>query len=281
MKQRDTVAIIGVGLIGGSVGSGLLRRGLARRVVGIGRRESTLQKAKERGTISEATTDLAAGVSQAELIVVCTPVCHIVEHAKTAAESAPKDAIITDAGSIKSGIVSELEATLADGPAFVGSHPMAGSEKSGPEFADADLFEDRLAIVTPTERTPPAALAEVEEFWRSLGARVTRMAPEEHDAAAGAVSHLPHVLASALAAATPESLLPLAAGGWLDTTRVAAGDVELWRQILTENRVHALRSLAEFEKTLSSFRDALKRGDDHLLVRLLEQGKRRRDAVGN
>jgi prephenate dehydrogenase len=250
-------------------------------VVGIGRRESTLAKAVQRGAITEATTDLATGVSQAEFIVVCTPVCHIVEQVRAAAEHAPPGAILTDAGSTKGEIVAALDGELPRGAGFVGSHPMAGSEKAGPEFAEEDLFEDRVTIVTPTANTPHAALSAVEQFWQSLGARTVRMAPQEHDAAVAAVSHVPHVAAAALAAVTPEELLPLVGGGWCDTTRVAAGDVELWRQILTENRGHVLRALAEFEKTLASFREALARGDDAALVRLLEQGKLRRDAVGN
>jgi prephenate dehydrogenase len=281
MNQRGTVAILGVGLIGGSIGLALRSRGLARRVMGVGRRESTLEKALGRGAITEATTDLARGVAEAELVVVCTPICNIVEHVRAAAEHAPPGAIITDAGSIKGEIVAALEGELPRGAVFVGSHPMAGSEKTGPEFADENLFQDRVTIVTPTESTPPPALAAVEEFWQSLGARTVRMTPEEHDAAVAAISHVPHLVAAALAAVTPEEWLPLAAGGWCDTTRVAAGDVELWRQILAGNRSHVLRSLAEFEKTLASFREALTRGDDAELVRLLEQGKRRRDAVAS
>jgi prephenate dehydrogenase len=281
MNQRGTVTILGVGLIGGSIGLALRRRGLARRVVGVGRRESTLAKALERGAITEATTALVRGVAEAELVVVCTPLCNIVEHVRGAAENAPPGVIITDAGSTKGAIVAALEDDLPRGAAFVGSHPMAGSEKTGPDFADEDLFQDRVTIVTPTQSTSPQALEAVEEFWRSLGARTVRMAPEEHDRAVAAVSHLPHLAASALAAATPEEWLSLAAGGWSDTTRVAAGDVELWRQILSVNRSHVLRSLAEFEKTLAAFRAALVRGDDAELIRLLEEGKRRRDAVGN
>src|SRR5690606_23818778 len=122
-------------------------------------------------------------------------------------------------------------------------------------------------IITPTERTPPAAVEEIEAFWRSLGSQVYRMSPQAHDAAVATVSHTPHILASIMAARTPEELLPLVGGGWLDTTRIAAGDVEWWRQILTENRRHVLRSLGEFEKTLASFRDALARGDDAEFVR--------------
>jgi prephenate dehydrogenase len=235
----------------------------------------------QRGAVSEATTDVASGVAAAELIVVCTPVGKIVEYVRQAARHAPRGAILTDAGSTKGEIVAALDGSLPSEAAYVGSHPMAGSEKNGPEFAEADLFEDRVVIVTPTEYTPPSALKIVEAFWQSLGARTFRMTPQEHDAAVATVSHTPHLAASALAAATPAELLPLVGGGWLDGTRVAAGDVELWRQILTENRPHVLRSLEEFEKTLASFRDALARGDEAALVHLLEQGKRRRDAVGN
>ncbi len=281
MTQRDTVAILGAGLIGGSIGLALRRRGLARRVIGVGRRESTLQKALAREAITDATTDLAVGVAQADLVIVCTPVCHIVEHVRQTAQHAPPGVLITDAGSTKGEIVAALEQNLPRGAVFVGSHPMAGSEKTGPEFAEADLFERRATIVTPTANTPPAAVEQIEAFWRSLGSQVFRMSPQAHDAAVATISHTPHVAASVLAAVTPEELLPLVGGGWLDTTRVAAGDVELWRQILTENRGHVLRSLDEFEKTLASFRDALARGDDAYFVHLLEQGKRRRDAVGN
>jgi prephenate dehydrogenase len=281
MQQRETVAIIGVGLIGGSVGLALRRRGLARRVIGIGRREGPLQEALNLGAITEATTDLAAGVSQAELIIVCTPVASIVEHVRAAAQRAPRGALVTDTGSTKGEIVAALDRGLPAGATFVGSHPMAGREKKGAEFAKENLFENHLAIVTPTAQTPLAAVEAIKEFWQSLGARTISMAPHEHDAAVAAVSHLPHLAASALAAATPENLLPLAASGWRSCTRVASGDVELWRQIFTENRLHVLQSLVEFEKTLSSFREALSRGDDAELIRLLEQGKRRRDAVGN
>jgi prephenate dehydrogenase len=280
MNQRGTVAILGVGLIGGSIGLALRRRGLARRVVGVGRRESSLAKALQRGAVTEATTDLARGVAEAELVVVCTPICNIVEYVRAAAEHAPPGVIVTDAGSTKGEIVAALD-DLPRGAAFVGSHPMAGSEKTGPEFAEEDLFQDRVTIVTPTPNTPPHAVQAVEEFWQALGSRTVRMSPDEHDAAVAAISHVPHLAASALAAATPEEWVSLAAGGWSDTTRVAAGDVELWRQILTVNRSHVLRSLSEFETTLAAFRAALARGDDAELVRLLEQGKRRRDAVGN
>lgn len=281
MKQRDTVAILGVGLLGGSIGLALRQRGLAQTVVGIGRTASRLRVAEEIGAVSWATSDLACGVAQADLIVVCTPVGHVVEHVRQIRGACRPEALITDVGSTKGEICRAL-AAAAEGPGtFVGSHPMAGSEKSGPEFADPNLFEGCVTVVTPTEAAAEARVSEVEEFWRSLGSRVLRMAPDEHDRAVAEISHLPHLVASALAASTDPRDLVLAATGWRDTTRVAAGDVELWRQIFSENRSHVLQSLAKFEKVLSAFRQALEGHDSGELVRLLAAGKRHRDSLAS
>ena len=285
MKCWDTVAIVGVGLIGGSIGLALQQRGLARRVVGIGRNAERLKKAAELGAITEWTTRIQAGVAKAELVVVCTPVELIVEQVCQVAEACPGGATITDVGSTKLQIVSELDRRLGDAArrdvGFVGSHPMAGSERSGVEYSQADLFENRVTIVTPSESTCPEKRQAVEQFWRSLGSRVLRRSPADHDRAVAAVSHLPHLVASALAAATPANSRSLVGGGWLDTTRVAAGDVELWRQILWDNRCYVLSSLDRFEKVLASFRDALLRDDPSRLVELLTAGKQNREAVGN
>jgi prephenate dehydrogenase len=158
---------------------------------------------------------------------------------------------------------------------------LAGSEKTGVQFARADLLEGRVVVVTPTRRSRADDVVRVEQFWGSLGTQVLRKTPQAHDQAVAATSHLPHVLASLLAAATPRELLPLVAGGWLDTTRVAAGDVELWRQILNENRADVLKSLDKFAKVLASFRAALQRGDQAKIAKLLEAGKQNRDAVGS
>jgi len=279
--KLDTVAIIGVGLIGGSIGLALRQRALARTVVGIGRTASRLRVAEEIGAVSRGTTDVQQGVADAELVVVCTPVGHIVDHVQQVSRVGRADALITDAGSTKGEICRALAAGLAGSGVFVGSHPLAGSEKSGPEFADPNLFEGCVTVVTPTETVPGPRVEAVESFWRSLGSRVLRMSPDEHDRAVAEISHLPHLLASALAAAADRQDLILAAGGWRDTTRVAAGDVELWRQIFCENRRHVLQSLDKFEKVLSAFRQALEGNDPAELVRLLQRGKRNRDSVAS
>lgn len=281
MQQWDTVAIVGVGLIGGSIGLALRERQFARRIVGIGRRELTLQIAKDVGAIEESTTDLVQGVAEAELIIVCTPVGQIVEHVRQAAESAPDGALITDVGSTKQFIVAQLGDDLGRNIRFVGSHPLTGSEKAGPTQSQGNLFSGRLVIVTPTEQTRAEDVERITGFWESLGARVRTMPAAEHDQALAATSHLPHLAASALAAATPAEWLPLVAGGWLDCTRVAAGDVDLWTQIFESNADNVIAALDRLERALAAFRTALERRDPDGLAGLLSAGKQRRDEAAN
>ena len=281
MKSWNTVAIVGVGLIGGSIGLALRRRGLARSVVGVGRRASSLRKARRYGTVTSTTTNLARGVAAAELVVVCTPVGLIAKHVREASAHCPPGALITDAGSTKAEIVAALRGDLGRDVAFVGSHPLAGSEKTGPEFAKEDLLEGRVVVVTPTRTTGRDRYAAVATFWSQLGARVIRMTPSDHDRALAATSHLPHLVASVLAASTSNGDLRLVASGWRDTTRIAAGDVQLWRQIFSGNRGHLLKSLGKFEKSLASFRAALERDDPVAIEKFLAMGKQTRDAVGS
>lgn len=277
----ETVALVGVGLIGGSIGRGLLERGLARRVIGIGRSAARLKDAQQLGALTASSLDLAAGVSEADVVVLCTPVELIAEQAVAAVAHAPAHALVTDAGSTKGQIVAAVEKKLRGRGHFVGSHPMAGSEKAGVAESRPDLFEGKAVVVTPTKRTAPVDAERVGEFWASLGARVLMMTPDAHDRAVAATSHLPHLLASALAAVTREEDMPLVANGWLDTTRIAAGDAELWRQIFQSNDKYLLQALTRFEKQLTAARRALERGDGARLTQLLAQGKAVRDALGN
>jgi prephenate dehydrogenase len=287
MRTWNTVAIVGVGLIGGSIGLTLRERKLAKRIVGIGRRKESLDQALAVGCTTEITMSIADGVKDADLVVVCTPVEFIAAHVADAARHCRDDCLVTDAGSTKVEIVAQAEAAFRvrfpSQIRFAGSHPIAGSERNGPEAASATLFEDRVVVVTPTERTDPAALLAIEEFWQSLGARTRRMAADEHDAVVARTSHLPHLVASALAANTPSNgqTWPLIGSGWADTTRIAAGDPELWRQIFLANRGPTLNALADFETVLKTWRNALENADGTLLFALLQEGKRRRDAVGS
>jgi prephenate dehydrogenase len=281
MKHWDTVAIIGVGLIGGSIGLALRERKLAGRIIGVGRRPENLAKAKAAGAVHRATQDLSDGVHEAELVVVCTPVDSIARFVREAAAACPPGALLTDAGSTKASIVRQLNGTLPRAVAFVGSHPLAGSEKSGCEYARADLFDGRVVVVTPTRKTNKEHLQRTADLWSALGASVMIMSPAAHDRALAATSHLPHVVAAALARLTAAENLPLAAGGWRDCTRIAAGDAELWSQILLDNRDNVLKAIGKLEKSLAGFRLAIERDDARRLHQLLKEAKQRRDAVGS
>jgi prephenate dehydrogenase len=287
MAEFDSVAIIGVGLIGGSIGRALRERKLAREVVGVGRREYGLRTATELGAIDRGTTVLADGVANAQLVIVATPVDTIVDFVSQAAAAGPNRMLITDAGSTKDVIVRSVEAVLVDrrdGPRFIGSHPLAGDHRTGVEHARADLFDGRKVVVTPTEKAHRAAVLEISAFWQSLGAEVVTMTPAEHDHALAATSHLPHLIAAALALATPKELLPLAASGWRDTTRIAGGDPELWRAIFTSNRQEVLDALKQFDRWTNELRELLALGQDDRLLRVLERAKwmkKNRDALGD
>ncbi len=282
MRTWNNVAIVGAGLIGGSIGMALLERKLAKTVVGIGRRLESLEVARARNCVTQITTNLAEGVAAAELVIVCTPVESIANFIQQAAQHCPPSCLITDAGSTKEQIVKAIEATNLK-QCFIGSHPIAGSEKSGPDAATADLFTDRVTVITPTPQSDTAALTALRDFWQSLGSRIIEMSPADHDAALARTSHLPHLIAAALAAATPadEKTLALTGPGWADTTRIASGDPELWRQIFLANQGATLKALADFETVVKTWRDALQSANGTLLTDLLMEGKRRRDAVGS
>jgi prephenate dehydrogenase len=281
MPRWNTVAIIGPGLIGGSIGLALGNRGLASHVVGIGRRKESLTKALELGAVTATTTSIEDGVENADLVVVCTPVNEIAGHLLRAAAAAPDRVLLTDAGSTKASIVAKVEAGIPKGRHFLGGHPLAGGERNGVEFASADLFEGKVVVVTPTPKTDPADAQAVADFWQSLGANVISMSPETHDCVLATTSHLPHLVASTAAQITPAADLQLTAGGWRDLTRIASGDPDLWSQILLDNRASILNSLAAFEKTMAEFRAALEKADAAKLRQLLMEGKLRRDALGN
>ncbi|MCC6494095.1 MAG: prephenate dehydrogenase/arogenate dehydrogenase family protein [Pirellulales bacterium] len=283
------VAIVGVGLIGGSVGLALRERRLAEDVVGIGRRSVSLEKAKRRGAVDWTTTNLVEGVTDAEVVIVCTPVAAIADTVAAVANTAPR-ATITDAGSTKAEICREVRRVMSaevvggtrpPAPRFIGSHPLAGDHRTGPEYARADLLEGRVVVVTPEDSTLPGLVERISDFWASLGASVELLSPEEHDRALAATSHLPHLIAAALAASTPEEWLRLAARGWGDTTRIAAADSQLWTQIFLQNRTAVLDALRRFEHRLSVFDEALADGDAAALATALQEAKRIRDAVGD
>lgn len=282
MFQR--IAIVGVGLLGGSLGLAIQKRKLAQEVIGIGRNAARLAAARQLRAITADTTDLRAGIAGCDLAIVCTPVERIVETVRQIAQAADRPILITDVGSTKARIVADVEqlcqtTTWPQSARFVGSHPIAGNEKSGVEHASAELFTGRAVVVTPSATTEPADTDAIVQFWTALGTHVTILPADEHDRAMAAVSHLPHLLASAIAAATPERYLALCGTGWQDTTRIAAGDAMLWRQILQSNQQHVLASLEQFLAVADEFAGALRTGDSARLEQLLGQAKALRDAV--
>jgi prephenate dehydrogenase len=276
-----TLTIVGVGLIGGSIGLAARRSGIAQRVLGTSRTQAGIDQAIARGLIDEGYLDVATAVHQAELTVFCTPVDCIARQVLAAAPGCSPGSVLTDAGSAKSGIVREVDGQLPAGVAFVGSHPLAGSEKRGPECADANLFQGRVTIVTPTAKTESEALEKTIAFWQALGSRVRVMEPEEHDRAIAWTSHLPHLVAAAIAGILPPHLLELTASGFRDTTRVAAGDPSIWTGIFVHNRDAVLDALRHLKQCLDEFRGALEAGDAAALDKLLTKAKKVRDALGS
>lgn len=276
---------MGVGLIGGSIGLALRARRLAECVIGAGSRPATLDAALELGAITEIAADVRAAAARAELIVVCAPVGHIVEQVRAMAPHCRAGTLITDAGSTKAQIVHELsDAAAADSAwpgevVFIGSHPLAGTEKKGPRHATAELFANRTVVITPTPAAEESACVRLTEFWSSLGAGVVRMSADEHDRALALTSHLPHLVAAAVAGGTPAEFVPLTAGGWRDLTRIAAGDPALWRQILLANRANLQSAVDDLIGRLAEWRGALETADAEKLETLLSEAKRIRDSA--
>jgi prephenate dehydrogenase len=213
------------------------------------------------------------------MMVFCTPVDCIAAQILLAAPACQPGCLLTDVGSTKAAIVRSVEGRLPPGVAYVGSHPLAGSEKHGPEHASPALFDQRQVIVTPTPRTDAAAVQRITSFWQALGARVRLMDPEAHDGALALTSHLPHIAASALAGVLPPELFALTATGFRDTTRLAASNPALWSGILHSNVAAILEALARYGEQLERFRTALAANDRTALEALLTQGKCNKDAL--
>jgi prephenate dehydrogenase len=229
------LSILGVGLLGGSIGLNLKSRTSPCKITGYGHREDSLSRARELDAVDQTTTDLCEAVKGADLVVVCTPVGTFASILRKIAPALAAGAIVSDVGSTKRTICRLAERNLPKEVHFVGSHPMAGSERRGIEAARADLFRGALCITTPTPKTNSDALRRVESFWQDLGMRVTRLTPDDHDRLLSDVSHLPHALAAALVSMQPDQAMPLAGRGFADATRIAAGDGGLWRDIFLDN----------------------------------------------
>jgi prephenate dehydrogenase len=278
------ITLVGVGLLGGSLGLALKRRGLADEVVGFVRRPASVKECEKFGAVDSATLDLCAAVSDADLVVLSTPIAQMRPLVEQMLPALKRGATVTDVGSVKGSVVGDLEALIAGaGAHFVGSHPMAGAETTGVASARADLFADAVCVVTPTRRSKPVVVRQVEQLWRSVGARLLRLTPEAHDDLVSRSSHLPHVVAAELATLVldpqhPKAQALLCANGFRDTTRIASGSPEMWRDIALANRENLSAALESFITALQDFRRLLNRQDADALSRFFQQAKRRRDA---
>jgi prephenate dehydrogenase len=277
------LAIVGVGLLGGSIALAARAHGVAREIVGIGRNRARLEPPLRAGAVDQVTTDLAAGVRDADLVVFSANVLANEELLAAAWPSVGPSAMVTDVGSTKRGIVAAAERLAVGSPRrFVGSHPMAGSEKSGYAVARVDLFQGATVIVTPTDASEPAAVKMVTTFWEALGGRVSALDPDTHDRVVAAISHLPHVAAWALVDAVARfepAALGFAARGFKDTTRIAASDPAMWTEILLGNRDAIVASLAAFRGALGELERVIVAGDRRGIEELLARLKTRRETL--
>ena len=286
MRLHFTQAvIIGVGLIGGSVGMILRRKGLASSVVGVGRRVENLKTAVNVGAIDRYVVDPKEAVKDADLVILATPVDTYERHLNDWASCLRPGTIVTDVGSVKGDLVVQSERRMPAGVHFVGAHPIAGKEKTGAAAGSEDLFTGRRCIVTPTRQTDPQALEQVQSLWQAAGAVVLTMDPYLHDKILGAVSHLPHVAAFALMNALVDirtqvpglDLAGHSGGGLRDTTRIAASSPEMWRDIFLWNRDNVVAWIRAYERSLGELRQLIQTGDAAGVEKMLERAKEERE----
>lgn len=280
----NRVAIIGLGLMGGSLGLAIRQKGLAKVVTGFARRAETRDLSLELGIVDQVFACPEEAVQGADLAVFCTSVSSIPELIGVSRSRLATDGVMTDIGSCKVEIVKRVEALFPRGKVpFIGSHPIAGSERQGIEAASATLFQDALVALTPTRRTAPAAGAQVARLWQGLDARVRQLSPQAHDHLLAKTSHLPHLVAALLATCVgcnqPGRVGPFCGTGFFDTTRIAEGDPQLWRDIIRANQSAIQNVLKAFATETDQLRNILKSGDLDMLDKFLQTSRECRRAL--
>lgn len=276
--QFGTVCIVGPGLIGGSIGLGLKARKLVKTVIGVGHRASSLECARKMHAIDTGALQVEDAVRDADIIILATSVNQIVDLAKRIIPLMKSNAILTDVGSTKAYIVEQITHYVRKDVAFVGAHPIAGSEQRGVEFASKDLFVGATCIITPLSGQTKESET-IAQLWRLLGARVMYLSPQLHDEILSFVSHTPHLVASCLINAIKKEYLDCGASGLRDTTRIASGDPELWVNIFEQNRENMIKSIDRFMVELNGLREDLLKKDNAALLERLRRAKGARDSV--
>ena len=278
----DQITILGPGLLGASIGIAARERGLAKRIVSWSRRAETRANCLDQPWCDGVFDSAGEACRGSQLVVICTPVETIAPLLATISSDLEAGALITDVGSTKSLICRSAKGVDLGGATFIGSHPMAGSEQTGMSHARGDLFEGAACIVTPLEDPQIDSAGKISSFWEALGMQVTHTSPERHDEVVAHISHLPHLLSSALCSFLAEkdpAWQNLSGGGLRDTTRIASGDPSLWRQILESNREEVIRAISGLEDAIHQLKSALANEDSNRLRQLLERGKNYRDKM--
>jgi len=260
------VTIVGVGLMGGSLGMVIKKHRLAKEVTGLSHRQSALAQAIKNKAIDVACLDVKKAISSADLVILAAPVDSIIKLFSTINPYLKRGCIVTDIGSAKAEIVEKGEKILSAPAFFVGSHPLAGSEKKGIAYANVDLFEGSTCIMTPTKTTNQVAKQKVKHFWTKLGLEVKLLSPTEHDEILAYVSHLPHLLAYGLMESVPPEYFEYASKGLKDTSRIAASSPQMWNDICMANSKNILNALDHCVEHLAHFRKAIVRGDQKSLI---------------
>lgn len=276
--QFGTICIIGPGLIGGSIGLGLKKRNLAKTIIGVGHRASSIESALKMHAIDVGILNPEEAVKNADIVILATSVNQIIDTAKKVIPFMKSNAILTDVGSTKNYIVQQITHNIRKDIAFVGAHPIAGSEQRGVEFASPDLFVGCNCIITPLNKNSKG-LEIISSLWQFLGAKILYLTAEQHDEILAYVSHLPHLIASCLVNSIKQEHLVYGASGLRDTTRVASGDPELWINIFDQNRENVIKSIDQFMDELARLRSDLLKKNDAMLLDKLKKAKLSRDNV--
>jgi prephenate dehydrogenase len=277
------LVIFGVGLIGGSVALALKKQANAPFCVGIGRNQASLNQALTLNIIDEATTDIATALNDADMVLIATPVAQTKQILQSIKAHLNSNTIVTDAGSTKSDVIAIAKEVLGkQAKQFVGGHPIAGAEKSGPSAAMDNLFVGKNVVLTPTAENEPAAIDQVHQLWLDCGAKVIEMPAEQHDGIFATVSHLPHLLAFALvediaSRDNADELFQFAASGFRDFTRIAGSNPEMWRDISFANRIALLNEISTYEQALSNLKKTLVEQDSDGLQALFERASKARN----